>query len=234
MEKWLTSLSARKLDKGEALISAPLPTEFYQRNTIQVAQDLLGKVLWVNTRPEYPAGHPRAELTAGRIVETEAYRAGDPASHSSKGPTPRCSIMFGEPGVAYIYFIYGMYEMLNFVTEPKGEAGAVLIRALEPLYGIPLMTNRRKNKNPKDLTRGPGKLCQAMGVQLSQNGQGLQGPVFTVTEDGFKLGRISRSGRVGIRFAQEKLWRFFITDSTFVSRAPQNQASEVFQFEEHG
>ena len=131
--------------------------------------------------------------------------------------------MFGQPGVAYIYFIYGMYEMLNFVTEPLGEPGAVLIRALEPLYGIPFMEKRRKKHNLKDLTRGPGKLCQAMGIQLSHNGQSLQGPLFTVTEDEFKPRHISSSGRVGIRLAQEKLWRFFITDSAFVSRVPQNR-----------
>src|ERR1700744_2046059 len=110
----------------ELLSLQPLEADWYARSTLDVAVDLLGKILFVKTKQG---------LTAGRIVETEAYRADDPASHSSRGKTPRASIMFGDPGVAYVYFIYGMYEMLNFVTEPHGEAGAVLIRGVEPLLG---------------------------------------------------------------------------------------------------
>jgi len=103
------------------LFSKPLATDFYRRNTIGVAHELLGKMLLVQSD---------AGFRAGRIVETEAYRGDDPASHSCRGKTPRNLPMFGEPGFAYVYFIYGMYEMLNFVTEPKGFPGAVLIRAV--------------------------------------------------------------------------------------------------------
>lgn len=129
MENELTSLFVKEWDKGRLnflLSQQVLPLEFYEAHTVQVAQDLLGKILVVRAAPSLL---PRV----GRIVETEAYRADDPASHSARGKTPRCSIMFGSPGVAYVYFIYGMYKMLNFVTEPVGSPGAVLIRAVEPL-----------------------------------------------------------------------------------------------------
>lgn len=202
-----------------------LPRAFYERHTLEVARDLLGKVLVVTTA---------SGRVAGRIVETEAYRGDDPASHSAKGETPRASIMFGEPGVAYVYFIYGAYEMLNFVTEPKGQAGAVLIRALEPTEGEALMRERRakgrapgaKPLRPADLTGGPGKLCRSLGVALSHNGERLQGPVFQVIDDGcVPSGRVLESPRVGITRATEKYWRFFLEGNAFVSRAPQNAQS---------
>jgi DNA-3-methyladenine glycosylase len=194
-----------------------LEDSFYNRNTVEVAQDLLGKILIVQSSPH--------EWTAGRIVETEAYRGSDPASHSSRGETPRCSVMFGNPGVAYVYLIYGMYEMLNFVTEPQGQPGAVLIRAVEPLWGIDLMEKRRKIQKRIHLTNGPGKLCSAMGIQMSHNAQSLKGPSLWVIDDGFRAQSYSQSGRVGIRLGKEVLWRFFLTQSDFVSRAPQNQES---------
>lgn len=215
--------------KLKKLVLSPLPVDFYRRNTLQVAQSLLGKILVVRSNPQYEWDHPRAQVTAGRIVETEAYRGDDPASHSARGETPRNSVMFGEPGVAYIYFIYGMYEMLNFVTEPKGSPGAVLIRALEPLYGVELMASRRgrESKARKDLTSGPGKLCRAMGIEMSHNGQLLQGPALSVCDDGKKPHSISESKRVGIRLGTEKLWRFFITENPYVSRAPQNSTAQL-------
>jgi DNA-3-methyladenine glycosylase len=196
-----------------------LPRAFYARHTLEVARDLLGKVLIVS--PEDGSGEG---VCAGRIVETEAYRSDDPASHSSRGETPRAAIMFGEPGVAYVYFIYGAYEMLNFVTESKGQAGAVLVRALEPLLGEELMHRRRGLKSVKreQLTSGPGKLCRALGIKMSHNGESLQGPALVVADDGFKVARISVSPRVGITVAKERPWRFFITGNPFVSRAPQN------------
>ncbi len=193
----------------------PLPRAFYERNTLDVARDLLGKVFLVETA-EGPVG--------GRIVETEAYRADDEASHSARGETPRASIMFGDPGFAYVYFIYGMYEMINFVTEPKGEPGAVLVRALEPVLGETLMAKRRSRVRLRtDLTSGPGKLCRAMGIRISDNGESLQGPRFKVVDDGSVPGRISASPRVGITLAAENPWRFFLTDHSFVSRVPQNK-----------
>jgi DNA-3-methyladenine glycosylase len=222
----------KELDKAKRLALKPLSQEFYLRETVQVAQDLLGKVLTVKLRPHLPWEDPKSEVVSGRIVETEAYSGNDPASHSCRGETPRCQVMFGEPGVAYVYFIYGMYEMLNFVTEPPGQAGAVLIRAVEPLFGLEIMSRRRKiqktlGKNVIQLTSGPGKLCRAFGIQMNHNGQSLMGPELYVSDDGFQPRSISQSGRVGIRLATEKPWRFFETGNPFVSRVPQNLESQV-------
>lgn len=199
----------------------PLPQAFYERSTLAVARDLLGKVLWVRANPDFPFDDPRAEVTAGRIVETEAYFGDDPASHSARGETPRAAIMFGNPGVAYVYFIYGMYEMLNFVTEPAGSPGAVLIRAVEPVFGLPLMERRRGFPKSR-LANGPGKLCRAMGIQMAHNGLSLSGPVFRVCDDGYRPDSISSSGRIGIRKATEKPWRFFTTGHSDVSKVPKN------------
>lgn len=196
---------------------ALLPLSFYARDTVTVARELLGKVIEARTS---------GGAVSGRIVETEAYRADDPASHSFRGPTPRASLMFGAPGVAYVYFIYGMYEMLNFVTEPKGSAGAVLIRALEPLNGIERMARRRGlAPNARGLTSGPGKLCRALGIELAHNGASLRGPRLLVRDDGFRPGSVSVSPRVGIRVGTEAPWRFFVTGNPYVSRAPQNRES---------
>jgi DNA-3-methyladenine glycosylase len=206
----------------ERLVRRPLTRAFYQRNTLEVAPDLLGKLLIARS----PQG-----LTAGRIVETEAYQGDDPASHSAKGETPRASIMFGQPGIAYVYFIYGMYEMLNFVTEPVGQAGAVLIRAIEPVFGEVLMRRRRsvgrvhgaKPLRGVELTAGPGKLCRALGIRMADNGQRLDGPRLVVTEDpGFAPPKIVTTPRVGITAATEKPWRYLLDGNRFVSRAPQN------------
>ena len=133
--------------------STPLGRTFYERDTIQVARDLLGKVIV-------------HDKTGGRIVETEAYLGlNDLAAHASKGITNRTRVIFGPPGHAYIYFIYGMYECLNIVAEPEGTAGCVLIRALEPLYGISIMKRRRPAaKRIEDLASGPGKLTLALGI----------------------------------------------------------------------
>ncbi len=188
-----------------------LPRSFYDRGTLEVARDLLGKLLVVRSNPAYGWDDPRAGVTHGRVVETEAYHGTDPASHSARGLTPRNSIMFGEPGVAYIYFIYGMYEMLNFVTESEGYPGAVLIRALEPVSGITRTTN------------GPGRLCRAMSIRMSHKGESLQGPVFYVLDDGVRPRSVMRSPRVGINVGKEPLWRFFVDGNSHVSRAPENR-----------
>jgi DNA-3-methyladenine glycosylase len=204
-----TSLGHRIVSVEELDASSILPVSFYERNTLSVAQDLLGKVLITKDRDG---------LTAGRIVETEAYRGDDPASHSCRGKTPRCSVMFGPPGVAYVYFIYGMYEMLNFVTEPIGSPGAVLIRALEPLQGESIMQKRRGRTRLQELTQGPGRLCQAMGIRMDHKGSSLNGPELLVCDDGHRPDKISQSGRIGIRLAQEKPWRFFIPGNKYVSK----------------
>lgn len=202
------------------LKGSALSQEFYQRDTIQVAQELLGKVLVVR---DSRTGEP----TAGRIVETEAYHGEDPACHASRGETPRCAIMFGQPGIAYVYLIYGMYEMLNFVTEPQGYPGAVLIRALEPLFGEEQMRKRRKLKGtPKsrELANGPGKLCRALGIRLKHNGASLQGPEILVLDDGFGVSRseILASPRVGISQAVDAMWRFYLQGNDHISRVKEN------------
>lgn len=236
MENLSINSSVKNWAEFSSSFSGPLSVPFYQKHTLDVAQSLLGKILVVRGNPSYDWEDPRAEVVAGRIIETEAYRADDPASHSARGETPRTAVMFGEPGIAYVYFIYGMYEMLNFVTEPKGSPGAVLIRALEPVYGHSFMKVRRTSqkasgkevisgKKPFDLTNGPGRLCRALGIQLSDNRQSLMGPRFLVVEDGFRPQSLSKSPRVGIRLGSEALWRFFITDHPFVSRTPQNLKS---------
>jgi DNA-3-methyladenine glycosylase len=140
--------------------SETLPREFYERDTVQVSRDLLGKILV----------HGRV---AGVIVETEAYVGGDDlASHSARGVTPRTKVIFGPPGHAYVYFIYGMYECLNLVAEPDGKPGCVLIRALDPICGIPTMFRRRPTaRKEQDLASGPGKLTLAMGITRAQNGR---------------------------------------------------------------
>src|SRR5229473_1417104 len=135
-----------------------LPRSFYNRDAVEVARELLGKILV----------HGRA---SGMIVETEAYLGGDDlASHSAIGITDRTRVIFGPPGHAYVYFIYGMYECLNLVAEPEGQAGCVLIRAVQPLVGIDIMRTRRpKAKRVEDLASGPGKLTLAMGITRQHN-----------------------------------------------------------------
>ncbi len=213
------SVSSSKKDWADPEIASlfergrVLPPSFYERHTVEVSRDLLGKILVVSTR---------SGVTAARIVETEAYRADDPASHSCRGETPRSAVMFGDPGVAYVYFIYGMYEMLNFVTEPKGHAGAALIRAAEPVAGIEWMRKRRRSvRKLADLTAGPGKLTRAMGIKMTHNRTSLQGPELFVLDDGFRVENVSVSGRIGIRVAQEVPWRFFASGNPFVSSMPQ-------------
>jgi DNA-3-methyladenine glycosylase len=214
--------------RNGAPIERVLPRSFFERHTLEVARELLGKLLI--------ARGPGGEV-AGRIVETEAYRADDPASHSCRGETPRAAIMFGPPGVAYVYFIYGMYEMLNFVTEPEGQAGAVLIRALEPVRGEELMRHRRalgraaraKPLQPRALASGPGKLCRALGIGLAHNGASLRGPALRVADDGYVPEAVSVSPRVGITQAVEKPWRFFIDGNACVSRAPQNRQARPWR-----
>lgn len=209
-------------DLIKRMISSPLSADFFKDHTVDIAQKLLGKIVITRSFSPSAVSDPTEVFTGGRIIETEAYRSDDPASHSARGETPRCSVMFGDPGFAYVYFIYGMHKMLNFVTEPRGSAGAVLIRGLEPLYGIEQMAQRRKNPKRLDLTSGPGRLCGALGIEMLHNGQSLQGPNLWVCDDGFRPKKISKSARVGISLAKDILWRFFVTDSEYVSRVKQN------------
>lgn len=190
----------------------PLGRAFYERNTVRVAKDLLGKVL---------VRRLGATSLEGLIVETEAYRGyDDAASHAYRGPTLRNQVMFGEPGHAYVYFTYGMHYCLNFTTEPAGQAGAVLLRAVQPVKGIVEMKKRRGTERVKDLSNGPAKLTQAFAVTKALNGHDLTlGERLYVTEpfhpEPFS---ISAGTRIGIKAGGEKPWRFFISDNPFVSK----------------
>lgn len=185
-----------------------LPRNFYARPAGEVARALLGKIL-----VHGPA--------AGRIVETEAYLGlSDLAAHASKGITPRTRVIFGPPGHAYIYFIYGMYECLNLVAEPEGEPGCVLIRAFEPLEGIDLMRRRRPAaRSLEDLASGPGKLTLAMGISRAQNGADVTRGELVVREPAAPVPlEIGVATRVGIRHCADWPLRFFVRGSRFVSR----------------
>jgi DNA-3-methyladenine glycosylase len=192
--------------------STPLRRAFYERNTIRVAKDLLGKVL---------VRRLGAISLEGIIVETEAYRGyDDPASHAYKGPTRRNQVMFGQPGHAYVYFTYGMHYCLNVTTERMGEPGAVLIRAAQPLKGIAQMKRRRGTDHVKDLTNGPAKLTQAFAVTRALNGHDLtSGKKLFIAEPYHPEPlRIVAGTRIGIRAGAERPWRFLVRDNAFVSR----------------
>ncbi len=186
-----------------------LPREFYLQPTIEVAKALLGKVLFHR--------HERG-IISGRIVETEAYLCDDPACHSSRGMTARNETMFGEPGRAYVYFIYGMYHCFNTVTGPVGVGEGVLVRALEPLDGLELMKENRGTHALANLTSGPGKLCQALGLDLLHKGLDLTGSELVIVDDGMQVAEIVEAPRVGITLAADKQWRFYIRGNRFVSR----------------
>ena len=178
-----------------------LDREFYRRDTVEAAQALLGKIVVHQTTEG---------VMSGRIVETEAYVCGDPASHSTRGRTPRTEVMFGEPGHAYVYFIYGMYQCLNLVCEPPGQPGCVLIRALEPVAGLEVMQHRRPAaRKPQDLTSGPGKLAKAMAIDVSMSGEDLLGDRLYVIDGDTDVGDIVARPRIGIKVATDKLWRFY-------------------------
>ncbi|MTI54610.1 DNA-3-methyladenine glycosylase [Geosporobacter ferrireducens] len=200
-----------------------LKREFFEGNTLNVAKELLGKILIHRI-----AG---VEL-AGRIVEAEAYiGAVDKAAHSyNNRRTARTEIMFGPAGYAYIYLIYGMYYCMNVVTGKAGEASAVLIRALEPFYGMQQMAFRRYNKPLEELTKnqrihltnGPGKLCAALGIDKNCYGEDLLGErLFICREISEAPFEIETSKRINIDYAEEArdfLWRFYIKNNAYVSR----------------
>jgi DNA-3-methyladenine glycosylase len=175
---------------------------FYQRDTVRVARELLGTIL-VRETPE--------GILSGRIVETEAYTGpGDPASHASRGPTPRSTIMFGPPGYAYVYFCYGMHHLLNLVTEVEGVAGAVLIRALEPRTGIKRMRENRGWNKPSGLADGPGKITQALEIDLDFNGYDLTRgeTLYLIGKESRRRETVITGPRVGIKQGLDRPWRF--------------------------
>ena len=188
--------------------STRLRRDFYARPAIQVARDCLGKILV----------HGR---TAGRIVEVEAYLGvDDRAAHAWSGVTNRTRVIFGPPGHAYVYFIYGMYECLNFVAEPEGQAGCVLIRALEPLAGFAMMRRRRRTaQRLEDLASGPGKLTQALAITRRLNGADLvDGPLQVRRLHRQPRFEVATTPRIGIRHCADWPLRFLIAGNRFVSR----------------
>jgi DNA-3-methyladenine glycosylase len=198
-----------------------LPRDFYARDTLAVARDLLGCIL-VHDSPE-----GRVE---GRIVEVEAYQGeDDPACHAAAGLTTRTEPLYGPPGHAYVYLIYGMYHCLNAVTRPPGRPSAVLIRALEPVEGLVIMRRRRgwtENGRPdRDLTNGPGKLSRSFGLSLEHNRIDLTGRRLWI-EPGRLPKRVAWTPRVGIAVGTERVWRAFDADSECVSRTALNRLAE--------
>lgn len=180
---------------------------FYNRPVVEVARDLIGCVV-------------RHEGCAGVIVECEAYHDSEPASHGFVGLTPRTATLFGPPGRAYVYRSYGIHALLNAVCEPEGVGAGVLIRALEPIDGIELMRERRRLEPVRSLCSGPGKLTQALGIGLSDNGIDLdRGPV-TISERPreWREVHVSVDRRIGITKAVELPWRFCAVGSRFLSR----------------
>jgi DNA-3-methyladenine glycosylase len=184
-----------------------LDAAFYDRPVLEVARDLVGCTV-------------RHGATAGVIVETEAYHHSEPACHAYVGLTPRTATLFGPPGVAYVYRSYGIHALLNAVCEPEGEGAAVLIRALEPLDGIEAMRARRGVARDDDLCSGPGKLTQALGIELRENGTSLvDGPVRFGPPVRARPGvEIAAGPRIGITKAADLPWRFCARGSRHVSR----------------
>jgi DNA-3-methyladenine glycosylase len=189
-------------------------SEALARPTLEVAPSLLGSFLVRET--------PQGQM-AGRIVEVEAYLSlEDPASHAHRGETPRNRAMFGPPGHAYVYRIYGMHWCVNVVTEAPGCGAAVLIRALEPVLGEDLMLERRRGA--VDLTNGPGRLCQALAIDGSLDHTHLTapGPLYLLMGEAGQS--IETSPRIGITKAAALPWRYFLANNRWVSRTPKKTA----------
>ena len=199
-----------------------LPREFYLDPPDRVARRLLGKLLVRRYRGE--SGSSRSERLTGRIVEIEAYFGlDDPAAHACAGKTARNQVLFGPPGFAYVYFIYGMHFCLNISCEPEGQGSGVLLRALEPVEGLATMARLRglePGASPRLLTSGPGRLCQALdivrdthnGIDVTSARSGLH-----VEDDGC-VPEVAVSRRIGIRKAAERPLRFTVAGNRFVSR----------------
>jgi DNA-3-methyladenine glycosylase len=184
-----------------------LPREFYARPVVEVARELVGCTL----------EHGR---TAGVIVETEAYHESEPACHAFAGPTARARVLFGPPGTAYVYRSYGIHALFNAVCEPEGIGAAVLIRALEPIAALDEMRARRGLHEVEQLSSGPGKLTQALGIELEHNDTDLVGGAIRVgpPPPGWGDADVVAGTRIGITKAPELPWRFCATGSSSVSR----------------
>jgi DNA-3-methyladenine glycosylase len=190
-------------------VRRPLARARLPIDTTALARDLIGKILV----RELPEG-----IASGRIVETEAYVVGDAAGHAYRGMTPRNRTLFGERGRAYVYLAYGVSWMLNVSSEAPGIGAGVLIRALEPLEGVALMQRNRGVERLRDLARGPGRLAAALRIDRSLDGVDLckKGPLW-LTQDAYAPGEIGESVRIGITKDAERVLRFYVRGSAFVS-----------------
>ncbi len=198
--------AARRTDE-----TVPLRAAFYDRPTERVARDLLGRILECTVR---------GVRCRGRIVETEAYLGEhDGACHAVAGRTGRTDVLYGQPGLAYVYFVYGMHWCVNAVTRKAGEPSAVLIRAVEPIEGVEAMRRRRGVRHDLDLTSGPGRLCAAFGINgPSHHGRSLQASPLRILAGRPVRGRaVVVTPRIGVRAAADWPLRFIVRDSPFVS-----------------
>jgi DNA-3-methyladenine glycosylase len=188
-----------------------LPSSFYGRPTLEVLDDIIGKVL---------VHEARGVRTAGVIIEAEAYVGeSDPACHAAPGPTERNRPLYGPPGRAYVYLNYGIHYLVNAVTEPVGDPAAILIRALEPVEGLASMRRRRERRRraagvagrppiaADELCRGPGNLTVALGIDLRHNTGDLTRGPLAIEDHGLRPGRLERSARIGIRVGTDRRWR---------------------------
>ncbi|HEU4706424.1 MAG TPA: DNA-3-methyladenine glycosylase [Solirubrobacterales bacterium] len=186
-------------------LAEPLGADFFDRSVHQVARDLIGCTLLY-------------EGCGGVVVETESYEADDPACHAYAGLTERTKVLFGPPGYAYVYLSYGIHSLLNAVAEPEGEAAAVLIRALEPTHAVERMRARRRVESDLDLCSGPGKLTEALGIDLGDNEADLSREPFLISPPESEPPEVVAGPRIGITKAVDRPWRFCAVGSRHVSR----------------
>ncbi len=203
-------------------LGSPLPVRFYDRPTEHVARELLGAIIECTSDDG---------VTRARIVETEAYLGpDDPACHAAAGLTARTTYLFGPPGMAYVYFIYGMYWCFNAVTRERGHGAAVLVRAGHPIDGLALMHRRRPRvMRERDLTNGPGKLCMAMGITGAMSGTSLRrAPVVLRSGEAIPDSDVVVTPRIGITQAAEWPLRYFVRDDPYVSPTPARFARSAY------
>ncbi len=181
-----------------------LSRAFFRRSVHEVAPDLIGATVLING-------------VGGRLVEVEAYHQTDPAAHSFGGPTARNAVMFGPPGYAYVYRSYGIHWCLNFVCEPNGSAGAVLIRAIEPTAGLAAMRRRRGTTDERLLCSGPGRVCEALGITGAHYGLSLDAPPFEIFARAGAV-EVVAGPRIGITKAADLPWRYGEKNSRFLSK----------------
>lgn len=199
-----------------------LPESFYNRDTVVVARDSLGKILLKKNNGIW---------SGGMIVEAEAYLGqGDPASHANRKMTSRNEVMFGHVGNNYVYLIYGIYHCFNIVAYnmKSQRAGAVLIRAIEPLFDISGMKKRRNREKIHELTNGPGKICQALDITRADNGKSLQdGDMLIIRNRDVEIFNIIQDTRIGIKEGADCPFRFYIRENLFVSRKAGKSSTDV-------